>query len=132
MLSALSWFRALLVLLLIAAPVSLRAAQYTDSGALDELFAQLRVASTAAEADDLSNQIWGYWLNPSDPDLAKRMTAVAADMSNGDTSGALTALNDIVKTYPDYSEGWNQRATLYYTMGNLDASLADIEKVLAL
>jgi tetratricopeptide (TPR) repeat protein len=37
-----------------------------------------------------------------------------------------------VTDYPDYAEGWNQRATLYYMLDNLEASLADIDKVLAI
>ena len=34
--------------------------------------------------------------------------------------------------YPDYAEGWNQRATLYYMMGDFERSIADCAKVLAL
>ena len=34
--------------------------------------------------------------------------------------------------YPDYAEGWNQRATIQYMMGNLDLSIADCAKVLEL
>ena len=42
--------RALLVLLMLAAPTPLFAADYTDKAALDELFAQLKVAQTPQEA----------------------------------------------------------------------------------
>lgn len=59
--SMIGMIRALLVLLLFAAPPAF-AAKYTDSAALDELFAQLRVSQNAAEADDISRQIWSYWL----------------------------------------------------------------------
>ena len=66
------------------------------------------------------------------PELANRMSKASVTMSSGDFTTTLSLLSDIVRDYPDYAEGWNQRATLYYVMGNLDASLADIEKVLAL
>jgi len=45
---------------------------------------------------------------------------------------ALSLLSAIVTDYPDYSEGWNQRATLYYMLGDYDSSLADIARTLAL
>ena len=42
----------------------------------------------------------------------------------------LDLLNALVDRLPDYAEGWNQRATVYYMLGNYEASLADIDKVL--
>lgn len=123
---------AVLMALLLAAPVPLAAAQYTDSAALDELFAQLKVAQSADEANDIANQIWTYWFNPDVPELADRMSKASVAMRNGDFGNALGVLSGIVKDYPDYAEGWNQRATLYYLLDNYDASLADIDRVLAL
>jgi tetratricopeptide (TPR) repeat protein len=60
------------------------------------------------------------------------MQDASAAMSNGNLPRALTLLSAIVKDYPDYSEGWNQRATLYYMLGDYAASLADIGKTLEL
>lgn len=124
--------RALMVLLLLAAPLPGMADPYTDNAALDELFAQLRIASSKAEADGISQQIWGYWFAPSDPDLDRRMDASSNALAAGDMVSALDVLDAVVADYPDYAEGWNQRATLYYMVGRLDESLADIEKVLAI
>jgi tetratricopeptide (TPR) repeat protein len=41
-------------------------------------------------------------------------------------------LNDLIAQYPNYSEGWNQRATIYYLMGNFDASVLDVAQTLKL
>lgn len=123
--------RAILVLLLLAAAPA-RAADYVDGAALDELFSELRAAGSAGEAGDVVARIWDIWFHPAPPDLADRMRQAGAASGRGDFTGALAILSGIVAAYPDYSEGWNQRATLYYQLGNLDASLADIDRVLAL
>lgn len=129
----LAMLRGLFVLLMLAAPApAMAGGPYVDTAALDELFAQLRVAPSAAEADDVSQQIWSYWMNPSDSTLAARMATAGAFLSVGDLPSALHMLDTIVKDYPDYSEGWNQRATVHYMMNDFADSLTDIDRVLAL
>lgn len=124
---------AALMTLLMAAPGPVIAAgPYVDTAALDELFAQLKVAPSATAAEDITREIWTNWMNPSDSDLAARMATASAFLTVGDTRDCLKMLDTIVKDFPDYSEGWNQRATVEYMVNNLDASLADIEKTLAL
>jgi tetratricopeptide (TPR) repeat protein len=39
-------------------------------------------------------------------------------------------LSAVVKLRPDYVEGWNRRATLYYLQNDYTRSLQDIEQVL--
>ena len=53
----------------------------------------------------------------------------AMEAQNSDT--ALKLLDAVVKLRPDYVEGWNRRATLYYRKNDYAHSLADIEQVLA-
>src|SRR5450830_1302793 len=43
---------------------------------------------------------------------------------------ALKLLDAVVKLRPDYVEGWNRRATLYYLKNDYAHSLEDIEQVL--
>ena len=45
---------------------------------------------------------------------------------------ALAILDDLAQAYPRNSEVWNQRATVRFFAGNLDGSLEDIERALAL
>lgn len=103
-----------------------------ETAALDALFAQLAAAPDAATARQLSNQIWLYWTTPSDPDLAARMQDVLMLRRQADFPAAIALLDEIVRDHPDYAEGWNQRATVYYLLRNYEQSLADIARVLAL
>jgi tetratricopeptide (TPR) repeat protein len=103
-----------------------------DQKAIDTLFTQLKAAPDAASAEPIVNQIWFRWLSPSDPALAARMRAVIVAREAGASAAAIALLDKLVVDFPDYAEGWNQRATIHYLMRNFDASLRDIEKTLVL
>jgi tetratricopeptide (TPR) repeat protein len=102
------------------------------AAALDALFAQLRAAPDAATAQAIDDQIWSAWTTPADPDLATRMREILIARSTGKVPTALALLDELVVDYPDYAEGWNQRATLYYMVGDFEHSIADCAKVLEL
>ncbi len=119
------------LVLLFAIPLAF-ADEAADRAAIDQLFAQLRVAPNAQAAKALDAQIWTYWTTPSDPILAGRMREVLTARGMGDATGALRLLDKLVADYPDYAEAWNQRATIYYTLGDFDASIAGCGKVLAI
>lgn len=105
-------------------------AQQPDA-VLDALFADLRSAENPAAAQRITAQIWEHWVHPDDPALADRMALVLQRLGMSDLSGAIGLLDQLVVDYPDYAEGWNQRATAHFLLRNFDQSLADIEKTLA-
>ena len=109
-----------------------RADEASDRAALDTLFGQLKAAANAEAADLISQQIWQIWTGPSDKALADRMKTVMVAEQSGDLPGAMLLLKALVADYPSYAEGWNQRATIEYQLHDFAASLADIDKVLAL
>ncbi len=113
---------------LLAAPVL--ADEAKDKAALDQLFAELRLAPDAQTAHRIDQKIWIYWTTPSDPMLALRMADVLEARRAGDIPAAIELADSLIEDYPTYAEGWNQRATLNFMVGNLEASLADIDKVL--
>jgi tetratricopeptide (TPR) repeat protein len=132
MLRLITPIRALLTVLLLAAPVPALAADYADRSLLDALFEQLRICHSPAEADTITEHIWSVWFTPNVPALADQMNKAQAAMGSQDFAAAKALLDDIVTTYPDYAEGWNRRATLEYEINDFTGSLADIDKVLAL
>jgi tetratricopeptide (TPR) repeat protein len=97
---------------------------------LDFLFGALKVAPDEASAKHVEARIWALWLQtPSDTAALLMMRAKAA-MDAQQMDVALKLLDAVVKLRPDYVEGWNRRATLYYLQNDYNHSLADIAQVL--
>lgn len=97
---------------------------------LDDLFAQLKAAPDAADANAISGKIWAEWLNPKDPALAELMSDATIAKRLGNAERTLDILAHITSNYPTYAEGWNSRATLHFELGNYEQSLEDIEETL--
>jgi tetratricopeptide (TPR) repeat protein len=96
------------------------------------LLDQLKTATTPDAASTLEQRIWDTWMRSGDIDADRLMQQGVVLMRTGRFDAALAAFDALVQRRPSYAEGWNKRATLHYMMGNLDSSLADIDKVLAL
>jgi tetratricopeptide (TPR) repeat protein len=97
---------------------------------LDFLFGALKAAPDEASAKHVEARIWALWLQtPSDTAALLIMRAkTAMDAQQPDV--ALKLLDAVVKLRPDYVEGWNRRATLYYLKNDYVHSLEDIQQVL--
>ena len=97
---------------------------------LDFLFGALKAAPDEASAKHVEARIWALWMQtPSDTAALLMMRAKAA-MDAQQMDVALKLLDAVVKLRPDYVEGWNRRATLYYLQNDYAHSLQDIEQVL--
>jgi tetratricopeptide (TPR) repeat protein len=97
---------------------------------LDFLFGALKAAPDEDSAKHVEARIWALWMQtPSDTAALLMMRAKAA-MDAQQMDVALKLLDAVVKLRPDYVEGWNRRATLYYLQNDYAHSLADIEQVL--
>ena len=97
---------------------------------LDFLFGALKAAPDEASAKHVEARIWALWLQtPSDTAALLMMRAKAA-MDAQQVDVAQKLLDAVVKLRPDYVEGWNRRATLFYLKNDYAHSLEDIEQVL--
>jgi tetratricopeptide (TPR) repeat protein len=97
---------------------------------LDFLFGALKAAPDEASAKHVEARIWALWVQtPSDTAALLMMRAKAA-MDAHQIDVALKLLDAVVKLRPDYIEGWNRRATVYYLKNDYAHSLEDIEQVL--
>lgn len=103
-----------------------------DPAALDALFERLKATRDLSEARGIEAEIWRRWLDSGDAEVNRLMGWTISAMNAGAYTLALQYLNTIVLTKPDFAEGWNKRATLYWLAGDYERSLADIERTLAL
>lgn len=127
MLRRLAW---LLLAIAMAASAPARADQKDPR--LDTLFDQLFEAPTAEAAKQVEQAIWAVWLESGSPTVDLLMQRAIVAMNEQQFDAALALFNTVVELAPDYAEGWNKRATLYYLMGRLQASIEDVERTLEL
>ncbi len=99
---------------------------------LDPLFIALKATGDPDEAEQLEAGIWALWGLSGDDEIDQLMTIGIGAMADRDGETALTAFNEIVSRAPNYAEGWNKRATLFYLAGEHELSIADIKKTLTL
>jgi tetratricopeptide (TPR) repeat protein len=97
---------------------------------LDFLLGALKAAPDEVSSKHVEARIWALWAQTSSDTTALLMTRVKAALDAGKTDVALKLLDSVVRLKPDYIEGWNRRATLYYLQNDYDRSLRDIEQVL--
>ena len=99
----------------------------------DRLLEALRTAPTEAAGQGTAYQVWQFWMHQApDADSAAMMEQVLERRRQYDLAGAMEHLDRLVAHAPDWSEAWNQRATVLYFQEDYDRSLEDVEQVLAL
>ncbi len=74
--------------------------------------------------------MWQIWSRSGDPAIDKLFARGLEQMQSMAFTEALATLNTVVQRKPDFAEGWNKRATLYFLMGEYDKSLKDCDEVL--
>jgi tetratricopeptide (TPR) repeat protein len=74
--------------------------------------------------------LWIVWSRSGDPKIDEQFAAGLERMQAGDMQAGVAIFSRIIAARPDFAEGWNKRATLYFLMGELDRSLADCHEVL--
>jgi len=102
-----------------------------DDPRLDPLFERLAATDDEAEAAVLESMIWSFWTDAHDARLNQLMIQGMHDMQVGDFEAAVAAFSTLIEIAPEFAEGWNKRATVYYMSGRLDLSTEDCMEVLA-
>jgi tetratricopeptide (TPR) repeat protein len=51
-------------------------------------------------------------------------------MNHGEAQAAIGTFSEIIRRKPEFAEGWNKRATIYFLIGEYDKSLQDCDEVI--
>ena len=99
---------------------------------LNNLFERLRVTQDLAEAREIEGTIWEIWTESENANVNRAMLIGIASMHAGQLGTALNKFNEVIQLAPDFAEGWNKRATIFYLMKKFDRSVNDIAQTLKL
>ena len=80
--------------------------------------------------DQAEHAIWRIWSRSGDPEIDELYEKGIEQMNAGELQDAIGTFTRIIKLKPDFAEGWNKRATLYFLAGDLRKSLADCDEVI--
>jgi len=73
--------------------------------------------------------VWQVWSRAGDPEIDALFQQGVEQMNQGDARSAIATFTAIIAKKPDFAEGWNKRATIYFLVGEYDKSLADCAEV---
>ncbi|MBI3636268.1 MAG: tetratricopeptide repeat protein [Candidatus Rokubacteria bacterium] len=72
---------------------------------------------------------WQLWSRSGDPETDRLFAEGVTAMSARAMGRAVAVFTRVIERQPEFAEGWNKRATIYYLMGELQKSLADCDEV---
>lgn len=121
-----------IIAVLILLAYSLASPADQNDPALDDLFEQLAVTTSDEEASNITREIWQRWTANDDPDVSQLMQIGIRALNYSTYRKALQSFDRVIEIAPEFAEGWNKRATLYYHIKEYRRSIDDIKKTLRL
>jgi tetratricopeptide (TPR) repeat protein len=74
--------------------------------------------------------LWAVWSRSGDQKVDELFKRGISEMSEEHLAEAIATFTRIIELKPDFAEGWNKRATVYYLAGEYRRSLADCDEVI--
>jgi tetratricopeptide (TPR) repeat protein len=100
-------------------------------GGQEQLLRALR-STSATVREVAADSLWNLWFHAAGRKAFRLAKSANLAMERQDYSEALGILNETVARYPDFAEGWNRRAILYWQTGQFEKAIADCRKVVGL
>ena len=120
--------RTLIVFLLFSC--SLKADQ--NDARLEDLFEILSTTESDVQINEVTSSIWDIWHETNDPSIEADFYRGLESMRTGDLLMAVAFFTRVIDKNPNFAEGWNKRATVYYMLGKFNSSMMDINATLKL
>jgi len=94
-----------------------------------------RLAAALRDTDPLVRELaegamWQVWSRSGDATIDRLFETGVGQMQARQGDEAVETFSEIIRRRPDFAEGWNKRATVYYMMGEYQKSLADCDEVM--
>ena len=107
---------------------------YADQkdGRLNNLFDQLFLSNNNMEVSLILSKIWDIWAIAESEKTQIIFNDANELMERGKFENAIDLFSKVIDESPDFAEGWNKRATVYFLLGDLNKSISDIEETLSL
>jgi tetratricopeptide (TPR) repeat protein len=74
--------------------------------------------------------LWDIWSRSGNQEIDRLFATGTHAMTEGRWDDAVAVFTGIIARDPDFAEGWNKRATVYFLMGAFEKSLADCDEVM--
>ena len=96
---------------------------------LPQLAAALR-DSDGAVRENAESSMWQVWSRSGDPTIDRLFATGLEQMNARQGEQAVETFSEIIRRKPEFAEGWNKRATVYYLLGEYQKSLTDCDEVM--
>src|SRR5262245_2949539 len=74
--------------------------------------------------------LWIVWSRSGNAQVDKLFAQGLEEVNAGRFDAGIATFTRVIETAPDFAEGWNKRATLYFLTGEYQKSLADCDEVM--
>jgi tetratricopeptide (TPR) repeat protein len=103
-----------------------------ETGVMDDL---PKLAAALRDSDPLvrdlaESAMWEVWSRSGDPTIDRLFAKGLEQIQAGQGDEAVETFSEIIGRRPEFAEGWNKRATVYYLLGEYQKSLADCDEVM--
>jgi tetratricopeptide (TPR) repeat protein len=74
--------------------------------------------------------IWDVWSRSGNAGIDRLFARGLTQLNGGKTRAAIATFSQVIRKKPEFAEGWNKRATLYFLIGDYRRSLQDCHQVI--
>ena len=108
------------------------AARLGQVGTMDDMVALVRALRDEDVAVRAFSEraMWQVWSRSGDDEVDRLLAIGVEQMASRADDAAVDTFTRIIARRPDFAEGWNKRATVYYLMGEYRKSLTDCDEVM--
>jgi tetratricopeptide (TPR) repeat protein len=103
-----------------------------DTGLMSDL-PQLAAAlrdNDGVVRENAESSMWQVWSRSGDPTIDRLFATGLEQMNARQGEQAVETFSEVIRRKPEFAEGWNKRATVYYLLGEYQKSLADCDEVM--